>query len=64
MGNFTPYSPRTLTGPLTRLGCQSAHKTRQLDAGPMTEISDREIQATAVLVFKQHGRSSSCYARG
>ena len=27
-------------------------------------ISERDIQATALLVFKQHGCSSSYYARG
>jgi hypothetical protein len=26
--------------------------------------SDRDIQATALIVFKQHGRSASYFARG
>jgi hypothetical protein len=30
----------------------------------MSEISDRDIQATVLLVFKQHGRSSPYFARG
>ncbi len=27
-------------------------------------ISDRDLRATALIVFRQHGRSSSYYARG
>jgi hypothetical protein len=29
----------------------------------MTEISDHDLKATALIVFKRHGRSSSYYAR-
>jgi hypothetical protein len=30
----------------------------------MHSVSDRDIEATALIVFREHGRSASYYARG